>query len=46
MKAALDYLVASREALQAAIEDEVFCLTIAERVARTLSDGGKLLRRQ
>ena len=46
MKAVVDYLVASRDVLQAAIEDEVFCRTvaeIAERVARTLSDGGKVL---
>jgi D-sedoheptulose 7-phosphate isomerase len=46
MKTVVDYLVASREALQAAIEDEVFCRTVAqvvERVARALSEGGKLL---
>jgi D-sedoheptulose 7-phosphate isomerase len=46
MKAVVDYLVASREALQAAIEDEAFCRTvadIAERVARALLQGGKLL---
>ena len=34
---------ASREALQATIEDQVFCHTIAERVARALSESGKLL---
>jgi D-sedoheptulose 7-phosphate isomerase len=42
----VDSLVASREALQGAIEDEVFCRTVAEtaeRVARTPSDGGKVL---
>jgi D-sedoheptulose 7-phosphate isomerase len=46
VKAVVDYFVASREALQAAIEDEVFCRTIAdiaERVARALLEGGKLL---
>ena len=45
MKAVVDYLVVSREALQAAIDDEVFCRTvadIAERVARALLESGKL----
>jgi phosphoheptose isomerase len=44
--AVFDYLVASREGLQAAIEDEVFCRTvadIAERIARALSEGGEIL---
>jgi phosphoheptose isomerase len=44
--AVVDYLVASRDTLQAAIEDEVFCSTvvdIAELFARVLPAGGTLL---
>jgi len=41
-----DYLVQSRDVIQAAIDDSVFCLTInaiAEVTTNALRDGGKLL---
>ena len=46
MNAIIDYLVRSRDTIQAAIDDPAFCTAIrdiAEVTAATLRNGGKLL---